>query len=1087
MMNFEKKRADEDGDIAEIVKDILTVQALLAAEQGRPLGRGTHTKGVGARATFEVFDLRKTVADAALTARLAQGIYTKPGSYAATVRFANAASMMNHDGDKDVRALSFATTIPAGVVGADAIRQDYSLNNATVFPLNDAHAFASFMKFTVAQAQSRAGALRALWVMSLEDIIGFLRTARLGIQQQRPPLTAYQKDRYWSNVPFRHGANEVVKYSLIPSPGNPSRPLGSGPNLLRDELVRHVNEDEQMSSFDFAVQLLDADRMTARGRRRDPSYWVENASVEWKEDEAPFHVIGRLTLVAKSVLSDQELAAMYIDVTEHSTPETRPLGSINRARWYAEAAGRQARLANATPAQALLPINLAKPSRAPITLRSAIRIAGALMLAVALGTAGFGFYLMYKLGPALEPEPVSEVVNLGQGWGADLASPARETFYYTGQGAGVEGLRYSWFVNLENPWGKARFADPDNMRTYGFIVDAPTPATAANPDQLPIGFARHFDREVNDQLLDITCAACHTGQLRVTRNGKSIGIRIDGGQASHAFTALAPGQFGPNMIAAMISTAANPLKFRRFAKKVLGDPSLGDYVRLHAEMREVISALGGPGFTEWWRNLSPTHESFGRTDALARISNKVFGQNLDPVNYRVGDAPVSFPPVWNIWKFDWVQYTASVSQPMARNIGESMGVGAKYAFMNHEGQPLPKEERFRSSALLSNLHTIETTLHSLQPPIWSEQYLGAIDRPKAERGKTLFNEHCLHCHGPFIAQPEFKLATAPLKTPAQPLWLLKNVCLPEIGTDPNTAQNFYNRTVDLSKTGMTAAEMKAAALPALTELNQRQATYYDTLVAGATARLAAARPEARAAAEAELNTVKAERDKRLDDLAQQLKGLDRIDVTRVPAGAALSFLGTMIRDKAYQEAGKSTADQAVLDGFGMLDTPQVLAAYRPRPLAGQWATPPFLHNGSVPTLYHLLSPVNERPSTFLVGSRDFDPTHVGLVLPENGATNGAIFDTSLPGNSNKGHEFNDGYVKWTAANPPTNGIVGPLLAPDDRLAIIEHLKVRNDDTDGPQDYEYPDWTKCEAPHTPALDVPAASLPTRAYRWLKSRF
>jgi len=291
MVNFEKKRSSEDADIAEIVKDILTVQAAKAAGQGRPLGRGTHTKGVGARATFEVFDLSKTIGDPALATRLAQGLYAKPGSYRATVRFANAASQVNPDGDKDVRAASFTTTIPAGVSGAGATRQDYSLNNATVFPLNDARAFASFMKFSVAQARSKAGALRALWMMTFRDTIAFLRTARLGAGQQRRPKTPYQKDRYWSNVPFRHGANDAVKYSLIPSPGNPSRPLGTGPHLLREELVRHLNEDEQMSSFDFAVQLLDAERMTYRGRRRSASFWIENASVDWKEVEAPFHVI----------------------------------------------------------------------------------------------------------------------------------------------------------------------------------------------------------------------------------------------------------------------------------------------------------------------------------------------------------------------------------------------------------------------------------------------------------------------------------------------------------------------------------------------------------------------------------------------------------------------------------------------------------------------------------------------------------------------------------------------------------------------------------------------------------------------------
>ncbi len=125
MVNFEKKRSSEDADIAEIVTDILTVQALRAAEQGCPLRRGTHSKGVGARATFEVFDLGKTIGDPALAARLAQGLYARPGRYAATVRFANAASRVNPDSDKDVRAVSFATEIPAGVIGPDAGSQDY--------------------------------------------------------------------------------------------------------------------------------------------------------------------------------------------------------------------------------------------------------------------------------------------------------------------------------------------------------------------------------------------------------------------------------------------------------------------------------------------------------------------------------------------------------------------------------------------------------------------------------------------------------------------------------------------------------------------------------------------------------------------------------------------------------------------------------------------------------------------------------------------------------------------------------------------------------------------------------------------------
>src|SRR5207344_2987195 len=100
-------------------------------------------------------------------------------------------------------------------------------------------------------------------------------------------------------------------------------------------------------------------------------------------------------------------------------------------------------------------------------------------------------------------------------------------------------------------------------------------------------------------------------------------------------------------------------------------------------------------WTEKSRGLVPTEEGYGRTDALARIANTVFGDNLDAVNYAVGNAPVSFPPVWNIWKFDWVQYNASVSQPMARNIGEAMGVGASYRLVDDYGRPIPPSDRYR--------------------------------------------------------------------------------------------------------------------------------------------------------------------------------------------------------------------------------------------------------------------------------------------------------------------------------------------------------------------------------------------------------
>ena len=40
---------------------------------------------------------------------------------------------------------------------------------------------------------------------------------------------------------------------------------------------------------------------------------------------------------------------------------------------------------------------------------------------------------------------------------------------------------------------------------------------------------------------------------------------------------------------------------------------------------------------------------------------------------------------------------------------------------------------------------------------------------------------------------------------------MKTLCVDDIGTDPNTALNFYDAKVDLTKTGLTADDLRAVA------------------------------------------------------------------------------------------------------------------------------------------------------------------------------------------------------------------------------------------------------------------------------------
>src|SRR6266705_2764649 len=135
--------AREKADIEAIVEKSLLMQANAAAKQQRSLCRGTHAKGVCARARFEVFDVTLG-RESALATRLAQGIFARPGVYPAVVRFANADASINSDFKPDVRSLSFSIDLAReGTEGPDArpSRQDFSMQNATTLPINDSPAF----------------------------------------------------------------------------------------------------------------------------------------------------------------------------------------------------------------------------------------------------------------------------------------------------------------------------------------------------------------------------------------------------------------------------------------------------------------------------------------------------------------------------------------------------------------------------------------------------------------------------------------------------------------------------------------------------------------------------------------------------------------------------------------------------------------------------------------------------------------------------------------------------------------------------------------------------------------------------------
>jgi len=99
--------------------------------------------------------------------------------------------------------------------------------------------------------------------------------------------------------------------------------------------------------------------------------------------------------------------------------------------------------------------------------------------------------------------------------------------------------------------------------------------------------------------------------------------------------------------------------------------------------------------------------------------------------------------------------------------------------------------------------------------------------------------------------------------------------------------------------------------------------------------------------------------------------------------------------------------------------------YANQPLDGIWARAPYLHNGSVPTLWDLLLRPEERPKVFYRGYDVFDRVNAGFVSSVAEADGRVFFryDTTVPGNSNGGHLY------------------GLALPADDKRAIVEYLKT----------------------------------------------
>jgi hypothetical protein len=645
-------------------------------------------------------------------------------------------------------------------------------------------------------------------------------------------------------------------------------------------------------------------------------------------------------------------------------------------------------------------------------------------------------------------------VYLDQGW-----KPSDSLWFYnTTQGSGL--LPYDFFLVLEAAGSSDCKSEEDgapgclrsnrNMDEFRYL---PQTTTLFNPDALPVGFTK--DEYRGRDYVGYTCAACHTAQINYA--GKA--IRIDGGPAMADM-----GSFMAALQEAMEATLEDAGKLQRFTGKVIGlRNNYRSEDQVIADLKKWTATIG------LYNTVNHTKIDYGyaRLDAFGRIYNRVLQHvinkkqlgnllaqvtigdrrlltraqitlvlaGVDPTIIRDDDfaliierlrssdpglpglsfkemlyvrneifnepnAPVSYPFLWDIAQSDYVQWNGIASNagpgPLGRNAGEVIGVFGildwqedtswfgisswlrKYrlsTIVTGQGNK-NKAIDFDSSINLFNLQRLESHLRGLQSPEWPEDILGKLDPDQAGRGELLYAEYCLQCHEIIDRDNSERKVIANM------------LAIGKAGTDPAMARNSVAYG---GKSGNFKHTYQSVTVGRI--LVEEDAPVAEILTIATTGVVTTPDPD---------------------------KWFPRRWAEWVYTLASSIFDNDI---KASIKRGNYNPDTTANPYNSLL-------SYKARSLNGIWATAPYLHNGSVPTLYHLLLPVRPegatggdyRPDQFMVGSREFDPVKVGF---RSAGYDGFKFDATArkrPGNRNSGHTY------------------GTKMNEEERRDLLEYLK-----------------------------------------------
>lgn len=323
--DLETVRDKEPETISGLIEQFDTILETTANNYGHAV-RSVHAKAHG------IIEAEMMVKPG-LPPELAQGLFATPGTHKAFMRLSTNAGDILPDAVSLPRGMALKVLDVQGqrLPDAEGSTQDFVMVNGPVFQAPNAEKFLSSLKLLAKTTDKMEG---TKVVMS-----SVLQTVNKGLEAVGVSSPAIQSlggapdvdplgETYFSVTPFRYG-DYVAKFRLKPVSPDLTKRTGTEIDVsVREDAIRETVQAEMQEThgvWEFQVQL-------CRDLEKQP---IEDPTVEWKEDDAPFVTVATVTAHPQDSWSDEKVQkvdeemrfSIWTGLTDH-----QPLGNINRAR-----------------------------------------------------------------------------------------------------------------------------------------------------------------------------------------------------------------------------------------------------------------------------------------------------------------------------------------------------------------------------------------------------------------------------------------------------------------------------------------------------------------------------------------------------------------------------------------------------------------------------------------------------------------------------------------------------------------------------------------------------------------------------------